>query len=136
MKVIIKEDYKNMDFEKIAGMLENAYWSIGISVDEVKERAANSNFVFGAFVEGNQVGYARVITDKICFAYLLDVYVDEHYRKLGIGKQIIEYILFHPELKKVNKWLLITKNAHKFYNKFGFSPVDRPLDWMELTKQK
>lgn len=41
-------------------------------------------------------------------------------------------ILTHNELKDVYQWLLITKDAHGVYNKVGFKPVSRPLDWMEV----
>jgi GNAT superfamily N-acetyltransferase len=139
MKVIldskfkIVDDIKKMDFVKVTGMLKDTYWSKGIGIDEVKEGAKHSALVAGAFTqEGTQVGYARVISDKSRFAYILDVYVDENYRKRGIGQAMIKYILNHPELKDVYQWLLITKDAHGIYRKFGFKNLESPERWMEI----
>lgn len=131
----IKDGLENMDFEKVTKMLSTAFWSIGIKIEEVIKGAENSTLVVGAFGDdGNQLGYARVISDKTRFAYILDVYVDDSYRKKGIGQKIIRYIRNHQELKDVYQWLLITKDAHGVYKKVGFTPISRPLDWMEIRE--
>jgi GNAT superfamily N-acetyltransferase len=135
--IIIKDGMANMDFEKITKMLSNSFWSPGIKIDEVEKGAINSALVIGAFLnDGSQVGYARVISDKTRFAYITDVYIDENFRKKGIGQKLINYILKHQELDDVYQWLLITKDAHGVYSKVGFNPVSRPLDWMEIRKNR
>jgi ribosomal protein S18 acetylase RimI-like enzyme len=143
MKVIldskfkIVDDIKKMDFAKITAMLKDAYWSEGIGIDEVKQGADNSTLVVGAFTKGGtQVGYSRVISDKIRFAYILDVYVDENFRRQGIGQAMINFILNHPELKDVYQWLLITKDAHGVYSKAGFAPLQNPDRWMEIRNPR
>ncbi|OLN28412.1 GNAT family N-acetyltransferase [Desulfosporosinus metallidurans] len=137
MEEIIKDGIEEMDFEKVTKMLSNAFWCPGIKIDEVKKGAINSALVVGAFIQDKrQVGYARVISDKTRFAYILDVYVDENYRKKGIGQKMINYILSHNELKDVYQWLLITKDAHGVYSKVGFKSISRPLDWMEIRNQR
>ena len=137
MEAIIKDGIEEMDFEKVTRMLSNAFWSPEIKVDEVKNGALNSAVVVGAFLQDQtQVGYARVISDKTRFAYILDVYVDENYRKKGIGQKMINYILSHNELKDVYQWLLITKDAHEVYSKAGFESISSPLNWMEIRNQR
>lgn len=132
-ELVIRDGMEKMDFEKVAAMLTKAFWCPGITIEEVKKGALNSALVVGAFMQNqSQVGYARVISDKTRFAYILDVYVDENYRRRGIGQQLINYILSHDELRDVYQWLLITKDAHGVYSKVGFKPVSRPLDWMEI----
>lgn len=86
--------------------------------------------------DGNQIGYARAISDKTRFAYIPDVYIDENYRKKGLGQKMINYILNHKELKDVYEWLLITKDAHGVYSKAGFKPVSRSIDWMEIREER
>jgi len=132
----IKYGYENMDFEKVTGMLSKAFWSPGIKGDEVIKGAQNPALVVGAFDDNVQVGYARVISDKTRFAYILDVYVDENYRKKGIGQSMINSLLAHEDLKDVYQWLLITKDAHGVYRKAGFKVVDRSNDWMEIKNQR
>lgn len=135
--IIIKDGFENMDFDKVTRLLSNAFWSRGINIDEVIKGAKNSALVVGAFGEnGNQIGYARVISDKTRFAYIADVYIEEIFRKKGIGQKIIRYILNHQELKDVYQWLLITKDAHDVYRKVGFNSILRPHDWMEIREDR
>ena len=135
--IIVRDGVAGIDFEKVTKMLSNAFWSLDIKIAEVKKGAQNSALVVGAFLpDQTQVGYARVISDKTRFAYILDVYVDEKYRKKGIGQKMIEYILGHKELKEVYQWYLITKDAHNFYSKMGFKPTSRPLDWLEIRNER
>ena len=135
--IIVRDGVAGIDFEKVTKMLSNAFWSLDIKIDEVKKGAQNSALVVGAFLPNQtQVGYARVISDKTRFAYILDVYVDENYRKQGIGRKMIEYILGYNELREVYQWYLITKDAHSFYSKMGFKPTSRPLDWLEIRNER
>ncbi len=127
---------ENMDFDKVARMLSGSYWSEGIGVAEVKKGAANSALVVGVFKDGEQVGYARVISDKTRFAYILDVFVDEGCRKQGIGQLMVNAILGHDDLKDVYQWLLITRDAHGVYSKTGFKRLGRPDDWMEIRNER
>lgn len=135
--IVIKDGMENMDFVKVTKMLSNAYWSIGIQIDEVIKSAQNSALVVGIFSDDtNQIGYARVVSDKTRFAYIADVYIDMHFRGKGIGQKIINYILNHQDLKDVCKWLLCTKDAHDVYSKVGFKPISSPLDWMEIRNTR
>jgi len=129
--------YKNMKFDDITKMLSKAYWSQGISRREVEKGAFNSALVIGAFtVENQQIGYARVVSDKTRFAYIADVIVHEDCRKNGIGQLMMKKILESKELSDVYQWLLITKDAHEVYRKVGFSVVTRPNDWMEIRRPR
>jgi GNAT superfamily N-acetyltransferase len=128
--------YEYMDFFKVTEMLTATYWSPGIKMDEVKRGAANSALVMGVFKSTEQIGYARVISDKTRFAYILDVIVDERYRKQGIGQMMIKTILQHTALKEVYQWTLITKDAHGVYSKLGFKPIEHPEKWMEIRKER
>jgi GNAT superfamily N-acetyltransferase len=135
--IIFKDQIDAMDFEKVTGMLSQAFWSPGIGRAEVKKGAQNSALVVGAFLpDGRQIGYGRVISDKTRFAYIMDIYIDEPYRKQGIGQAIMKFILSHETLKDVYQWTLITKDARGVYSKLGFKVISRPLDWMEIRKDR
>jgi Acetyltransferase (GNAT) family. len=129
----ISDDIKIFDFKKVTRMLQAAFWSEGIGINEVRQGAANSALLVGTFTnDGDQIGYARAISDKTRFAYILDVYVDEQYRKQGIGQGMVKFILNHPSLKDVYQWLLITRDAHGVYGKVGFKQLENPDKWMEI----
>ena len=133
----VVDGFTKMDFERVTEMLKVAWWSRGISIREVIQGAKNSALVIGVFTnDGLQVGYSRVISDKTRFAYILDVYIDEQYRKKGIGQNMIRYILNHPDLKDVYQWLLITKDAHGVYSKVGFKGLESPEKWMEIRNPR
>jgi GNAT superfamily N-acetyltransferase len=133
----IRNGYEKMNFDRVTEMLSQSYWVPGIKIDEVKKSAENSALVLGTFnKDGIQIGYARVISDKTRFAYILDVVVDAAYRKLGIGQAMMKYILGHESLADVYQFLLITKDAHEVYKKVGFDIIKRPTDWMEIRKER
>jgi len=131
---LVKDGFDQMDFDKVRDMLKEVFWSIGITKDEIIQGSGNSAMLVGVFnSENKQIGFARVISDKTRFAYIMDVVVDENYRKQGIGQLMIRYILDHPDLRDVYQWLLKTKDAHGVYEKVGFKTVAHPEDWMEIT---
>jgi len=138
MDLTVQYGCEAMDFEKVTDMLSKAYWSIDIGIEEVIKGARNSTLVAGAFANGIQVGYSRVVSDKIRFAYICDVIVDKNYRKNGVGQRMIQGIQHHEELKDVYRWLLVTEDAQKFYAKSGFKPLSHPKSWMsiELPERK
>ena len=133
----IRDGMEAMDFPKVTQMQAKSFWSPGIKIDEVVKGATNSALVVGTFDNAqNQIGYARVVSDKTRFAYIMDVYVDENFRKKGICQEMINYILSHKELKDVYQWLLITKDAHGVYSKVGFKPISNPSAWMEIRNKR
>jgi N-acetylglutamate synthase-like GNAT family acetyltransferase len=136
IEYLLKAGFNEMDFDKVSDMLRDAFWCKGIKRNEVIQGAQHSALLVGAFAEKKQIGYARVISDKTRFAYLLDVIVDDKYRRQGIGQAMVGFILNHPDLKDVYQWLLITKDAHGVYQKVGFNPVARPADWMEIRNNR
>jgi GNAT superfamily N-acetyltransferase len=99
------------------------------------ERAIAGSLCFGLFSEqGDQVGFARMITDCATFAYLADVYVLEEHRGKGLGKWIVETILAHPSLQGLRRILLATRDAHQLYAQFGFEPLANPESLMSIHR--
>ncbi|MBI3229649.1 MAG: GNAT family N-acetyltransferase [Burkholderiales bacterium] len=97
---------------------EQSYWAKGMRATTLRKALANS-LCFGGFLDGQQIAFARVVTDFATFAYLRDVFVDTPYQRRGYGKTLMQAILQHPELAGVTL-LLHTNDAHDFYEKFGF----------------
>jgi ribosomal protein S18 acetylase RimI-like enzyme len=102
-------------------------------MDQVEKGALNSALVVGTFLpNGVQIGFARVISDKPRFAYILDVIVEEAYQRKGVGQSMMRYILSHPELKDVYQWFLASSMAQGVYRKAGFRELSSPEKWMEI----
>ncbi|QLI81485.1 GNAT family N-acetyltransferase [Chitinibacter fontanus] len=119
-------DLSTLDWPRITEWLAGSYWSPGISQFYVEQAARASTVVIGAFIDGVQVGYARVMSDTVRFAYLADVYVDEAYRARGISKHMIARLLSEPILKHVSRCFLQTGDAHGLYEQFGFQVHPAP----------
>ncbi|NGN39576.1 GNAT family N-acetyltransferase [Mesorhizobium sp. CGMCC 1.15528] len=117
--VEISFEPSRIDFQKTSEILKESYWGDGRS-DEIHRRAFDSSFCAAAFIDGEQVGFARAVTDYACFAYLCDVIIWPDRRGAGIGKKLIAALLDHPDLAGVGSWSLRTGDAHKLYEQFGF----------------
>jgi len=112
-------------------LCNRSYWAKGRTL-EIVQKSIDNSLCFGAYDnEGQQVGFARVITDLAIYAYLLDVFVLEQYRGMGIGKQLIQFIVEYPHLENIRVWRLDTKDAHGLYRKYGFIDLKSPDKAME-----
>ena len=104
----IEEGLHRMDWGRVHDWLTSSYWSPGITRESVERAASNSALVIGVFgCEHQQVGYARVISDKTRFAYLCDVWVANEHRSKGLGRALVRYAVEHPDFVTV-KWMLAT----------------------------
>ena len=126
----ISSDRDRLDIDLIHQFLStSSYWAKG-RTREVVERSIQSSICFGAYVEGRQVAFARVVTDRAVHAYLADVFVVPEFRGRGISKALMRAILDDPDLQGL-KWLLGTADAHGLYQQFGFVPLLEPERWMQ-----
>ena len=124
-------DPAKLDRAVIAQFLSSSYWASGIPPDTVTKSVANS-LCFGLFDQDRQIGFARVISDYATIAYLGDVFVLPEYRGLGLAKWLIDCIVSHQELQGLRRWILATRDAHRLYATFGFTPLKRPEIFMEV----
>jgi len=129
----ISTDPARLDVDAIHAFLTQSYWSPGIPRTTVARAIANS-LCFGVFWQGQQVGFARMVTDKTTFAYLCDVYVLEAHRGHGVSKQLMEHVMQHPDLQGLRRMMLATRDAHGLYAQFGFTPLSAPDRIMEVLK--
>ena len=128
----ISTDKSWLDIPYVHDYLSNkSYWAENIPLDIVR-KSIEGSICFGIYENRQQVGFARVITDKACFAYLADVFIDQHYRGLGLSKWLIEVILDYPDLQGLRRFLLATRDAHGLYEQFGFSLLTFPEKWMHI----
>lgn len=130
----ISEDKTKLDVNFIHHELANSYWSKKIPRSIVEKGIANS-MCFGMYDGEQQIGFARVISDKATFAYLCDVVITETYRGRGAGKQLMTYIMAHPELQGLRRFTLGTLDAHGLYSQFGFAAPRFPERQMEISVQ-
>ncbi|WP_255501896.1 GNAT family N-acetyltransferase [Olivibacter sp. SDN3] len=114
----------------IHAFLSKAYWSLNIPKEKVQAAIKNS-LCFGIYKNKKQIGFARVISDFSTIAYLGDVYILEDYRELGLSKWLMETIMSYSHLQGLRRWILLTRDAHELYRKFGWTDIADPSIWME-----
>lgn len=100
----------------------DAYWALG-RPREVVERSVAESLNVGAYDDGVQVGYARVVTDRATFGWVCDVYVDPSRRGAGIGSRLISSVLAELSPLGLLRVMLATADAHALYAAHGFEPL-------------
>jgi GNAT superfamily N-acetyltransferase len=126
-------DRERLDLDAIWGYLRESYWSPGIPRDVV-ERAIAGSLCLGLYApDGEQVGFARAISDQATFAWIADVFVLEPHRGRGLGVWLVESLLADPRLASVRATMLATADAHDLYRRFGFESLAEPERWMRLV---
>ena len=112
-----------MDSRDVAALLKTTYWANKRSLETIEKSMRNSS-CYGVYLdEGKKlVGFARVISDDATTYYLCDVVIDPAYRGRGFGKALVSHIVSLPEYAGL-RGLLLTKDAHGLYEKFGFENV-------------
>ncbi len=126
----ITTDPARVDLDVVHGFLKTAYWCEGIP-REVLERAVAGSLNFSLLLGGRQVGFARVITDRATFAWVGDVFVLESCRGRGLSVWLMRTVMGHPDLQGLRRWILATRDAHRLYEKVGFTTLNIPERFME-----
>lgn len=128
--ITISTDKSQLDVPFIQNFLKDVYWAAGRTIEEV-QITIDASFCFGIYLDGKQIGFARVVTDYVVFAYLMDVFIDEKYRGKGYSSLLINAMMTEPQLQQVKIWRLATSDAHFLYEKFGFKALAHPEKMME-----
>ncbi|WP_417762926.1 GNAT family N-acetyltransferase [Shewanella sp.] len=128
----VSSDARLLDIDVVHGFLSQSYWAKGIPLATL-QRAIDNSLCFGVYAaSGEQVGFARMITDRATFVYLADVFVLPAHRGLGLSKLLMSEIVAHADLQGLRRMALATSDAHGLYQQFGFTPLNRANTFMEL----
>ena len=128
----ISDDPTRVDFDRVHAWLITTYWAAGRSRDRIERSARNSALVVGAYLNDLQVGFLRVVSDRVTFAWIADVYVDEAHRKQGLAKAMVRFALAHPDFHELKQWVLGTRDAHAVYAECRFVPHPMKENFMQL----
>lgn len=136
MEFYISDDKGLLDFDRVHKEVKDSYWG-GYRTKEMTLTTIENSWCFGIYSKNEgQVGFARLITDKLVFAYIMDVIIFDPFKGKGLGKMLMEHILENSEIKQVQTVALKTKDAHGLYEAFGFQKVGDSEMWMAKDKAK
>ena len=131
----ISTDKSLLDVDKVHQEIKNSYWGGYRSVEQTKRTIENS-ICYGVYKSKEQIGFARVLTDEVVLAHIMDVIIFKEYKGKGLGKILMEHILKDGRVKEVLSITLKTKDAHTFYGKYGFKKVGNSDLWMAIDRAK
>jgi len=119
---LISDDKTLIQPQRAFEMLQKSYWAGERNLDTIKKSIENS-LCFGVYHAGEQVGFARCVTDYATIYWLADVIIDERFRGQGLGKALVAAVHSHESIKNLSG-ILATRDAHALYERHGFVGVD------------
>lgn len=128
--ISVSTDKSKLDICFLQNFLKDVYWAAGRTIEEV-QTTIDTSFCFGIYLNDQQIGFCRVITDYVVFAYVMDVFITEKHRGNGYSSVLINAMMTEPQLQQVKIWRLATSDAHFLYQKFGFTSLAHPEKMME-----
>jgi GNAT superfamily N-acetyltransferase len=132
---LLTRDPDRVDVDQVHTWLSTeSYWAAGRERDAVARSIAGSR-PYSVYAGDAQVGFARVVTDGVTFAWICDVFVDAAHRGRGLGSWLVDSIVEDISLLGAPRFLLATKDAHDVYRRSGFSPLRSADRLMELDKR-
>ena len=127
----LSDDPTRLDVARVHDWLASSYWSPGVSRALVERAIAGSRCLGAYRDDGEQVGFARAITDHASFAWIADVWIDAPARGAGLGRRMVAWFLDHPGFADIRRVALVTADAHGVYQPLGFHPLLRPERYLE-----
>ncbi|MGR2681677.1 GNAT family N-acetyltransferase [Chromobacterium haemolyticum] len=124
-----------LDRDMILRFLTQTHWAQNLTRAQL-DKAIEHSLVFGAYSGQRQLGFARIVTDYVSFAYLSDVFVLAEARRLGVGRALMEAALSHPDLQQLRRLLLVSRDARPFYRRLGFTELRDGERYMELRREQ
>ena len=118
-------------------LYQGEWWTRGRTLPDVLRMLKHTPIVIGLeeAESGRLVAFARVLTDCVYKALILDVIVTPELRGEGLGKRLLEAIVGHPELAEVRHFeLYCAPEMTAYYRKWGFTDELGALRFMRRAK--
>ena len=119
MTVRIDESLGGIDWAQAKADLAADDFDNGRSPEALRSSFERSQHVAIARDGDRVVGMARLLSDGVCNAYLLDVWTMSAYRRHGIGTAMVRQLMACAPGQHIG---LQTDSAQAFYASLGFRP--------------
>lgn len=113
--------YCELDMQQLLALFQvAAFWASDRRVEDLETAIAHSNPVVSAWQDDQLIGFARATSDGVYRATIWDVVVHPDHQSQGIGRKLVETVLSHPHVNRVERVYLMTTFKEKFYERVGF----------------
>ena len=110
-----------IDLNQLQALFElGAFWAKDRTVEDLSIAIANSEPVVSVWDGQKLIGFARATSDGIYRANIWDVVIHPDYRGAGLGRKLVETVLSHPRMNRVERVYLMTTHQQSFYERIGF----------------
>lgn len=119
-----------------------AFWAQDRRIEDMAVAINNSDPVITAWDGERMIGFARATSDGVYRATIWDVVIHPDYQGAGLGRKLVQTVLSHPRMSRVERVYLMTTRQQKFYERIGFEhnasttmvlynePMDATLSWV------
>jgi N-acetylglutamate synthase-like GNAT family acetyltransferase len=114
--------YKSkIDLQQLQALFNRtAFWGQQRNIEDLEVAIANSNPVVTVWDGDRLIGFARATSDGVYRATIWDVIVHPDYQGAGLGSKLVETVLSHPLVNRVERVYLMTTHQQRFYKRIGF----------------
>lgn len=110
-----------IDLNQLQALFKSgAFWAENRSIEDLSIAIANSEPVVNVWDQDRLIGFARATSDGIYRANIWDVVIHPDYRGAGLGRKLVETVLSHPRMNRVERVYLMTTHQQSFYERIGF----------------
>jgi ribosomal protein S18 acetylase RimI-like enzyme len=97
-----------------------AFWAKDRKIEDLEVAIANSEPVITVWDGQRLIGLARATSDGVYRATIWDVVIHPDYQGAGLGRKLVETVLSHPRMSRVERVYLMTTHQQHFYERIGF----------------
>ena len=116
-----REGHAAVDLNQLKLLFDvTAFWAKKRDVQGLAVAIAHSNPVVSVWDRQRMIGFARATSDGIYRATIWDVVIDPEYQGAGLGRKLVETVLSHPLMNRVERVYLMTTHQQRFYERIGF----------------
>lgn len=127
LRVTYKTNLENVDWDEMKATLQADAFDNGRSPEQLQKSFENSYASCIAYADNRIIGTARVLSDGVCNAYVVDVWTLTAYRRQGIARTMMQILL---EKLKGQHVYLFTDDVPEFYKKIGFT--EQPIGMSQV----
>jgi N-acetylglutamate synthase-like GNAT family acetyltransferase len=110
-----------IDYDQLQALFRLvAFWAKDRTIEDWKVAIANSEPVISIWDGGKMIGFARATSDGIYRGTIWDVVIHPDYQGAGLGSKLVETVLSHPRMSRVERVYLMTTHQQRFYERIGF----------------